>query len=315
MLDELMIIDGYSLAYRAGHVLHLSTDTGKDTSVIYGVLKMIRSLIEEYQPKAVCICWDYHGSAAKEKVFPDYKKHRKALDWEKEDDREKIQLARAIRAQIDDLCTIVPMMGMLQLRKDGIEGDDLIGLLTECLEGSILVVSSDKDIFQLLRPNLSIYYPPKDVVLDILNFESEMGLNYTLWLDYRCIVGDTTDGIPGLPTFGDVTAKRILKAFGGWRDWWIDDRVRPEVLGCCNKRQKLILLSREARAILERNFEIMKLGHLVQDEKAWVLTELKSQTLQFDDEIVHRYFEENQLKESLIRFGIWVHTFRELTRR
>ena len=312
---DYMILDGYSLAYRAGYVLSLRSSTGKNTSVIFGLLNMTHALLEEHMPKAVCICWDCHGSIAKERLFPGYKIHRRTLDFDKPDDREKVLLAREIRKQVDDLYNVIPIFGMKQLRKEGVEGDDLIGLLCESLEGKILVVSSDKDILQVVKPNVSVYYPPKDITVDILNFESSMGMRPALWLYYRCLVGDISDGIPGLKGFGDVTAKRLLNQFGDWNEWWVGDRIRVAVLEYCNNAQKRVLLLKESKGILERNYALMKLGHLVQDYKDEMLNDLKSQVLRFDEERIRQYFDENQLTEYLSRFGVWIHAFRNLTRK
>jgi DNA polymerase-1 len=318
---DLMVLDGYSLAYRAGHVLSLRTKEGKNTSVIFGLLNMIHSLLEEYLPKSVCICWDCQGSKIKEAMFPDYKIHRRAPDMDNPNEREKVLLAKEIKKQIDDLYKVIPVFGIKQLRMEGVEADDLIGLICDSLDGSILVVSSDKDILQVVKPYVSVYYPPKDVTLDILNFEAEMGLSPALWLDYRCLVGDISDGISGLKGFGDVTAKRILKAFGPWKGWWMEsqfyggDRIRAAVLDCCNKAQKQVLLSKESKGILERNFALMRLGYLVQDIRGQVLDDLNSQVVGFNEEAIRQYFEENQLTEYLTKYNIWIHAFRNLTRK
>lgn len=312
---DYMIIDGHGLAYRAAHVLSLHRENGKNVSVIFGLLKMIHSLLEEHMPKSACIVWDCKGSMAKEKLFPGYKIHRRTLDWDKPDDREKVMLAREIRTQIDDLYNVIPAFGIKQLRVEGVEGDDIIGLLCDSLHGSILVVSSDKDIFQVVRPGISIYYPPKDKLLTVLNFEAEMGLKPELWLHFRCLTGDISDGIGGLKGFGEVTSKRILNEFGAWDTWWNGDMIRVAVLEKLNKAQKKVLLSKDSKELLDRNFLLMKLGFLVKDQQDQIVKDFEGQTPKFDVETIEKYFEENQLNSYLTKFTTWIHAFRLLERR
>jgi len=303
-----LLIDGHNFAWRAGSVLHLRSQEGKNVSVTFGMLSMVRSLLEEYQPKVVCICWDFKGSEAKETVFPEYKEHRKKIRSGLPDD-----FYKEIIIQIAELQTMLPYFGVRQLKKEGIEADDLIGLLCSLLE-KVLVVTSDRDLLQVVSMGANLFYTPKGEVVTHENFTRFSKVKPELYVYYRSLIGDPGDGIPGLKGFGEVTANRLIEKYGKWEDWFEGNRVRVEVLEGLNKSQKRILQDPETKGILIRNYTLMNIGGLIQDRKNEIVGEFLSQKPVFNEEKIREYFLENQFDSYLARYHAWIHPFRRLVK-
>jgi 5'-3' exonuclease len=307
-----MIIDGNNTAFRAGSVLYLTNPKGDNVSVGYGVLKMIRSLLEDYPSKHVVICWDFKGSKAKLALFPEYKAHRKHDPGDYEYFK--------ILDQINQLQLIIPDFGIKQLKLEGIEGDDLIGVICDELKGQkILVVSGDRDMLQLVSEDVAVYYPSKDVLVRPSNFEELFETKSDWYLYYRNVIGDVqSDGIYGLKGFGPVTTGKLFKSFGPWPDWYDlvgeDYVIKNQVLQVLNKTQKKLLESSEATKILSTNYELMKVGYLIGDEdRQLIRNQFFGQKAYFNEDVVKQYFEDNQFSSYITKFNFWVYPFRKLS--
>lgn len=305
---DYLLIDGPNMAWRAGSVLYLTSPKGKNVSVVFGMLKMIRSLLEKYSPKVVCVCWDQDSSVYKEKIYPEYKIHRKDKPGLPKD------FIIDIKSQIEELRNYLQYFGLRQLRRKYVEADDLIGLLCENLK-NVLVVSSDKDMFQVVSMGASLFHPPKDIIINKSNFNEIVGVDPGFYIYYRCITGDRGDGISGLSGFGEVTAKKLINKYGSWLDWFEGDRIKIDILEDMNKRQRNLIQDPESCKILARNYCLMDIGGLIQDKKEEILKDFNSQELVFNEEVIEKFFLENQFDSIMSRFHGWIHPFRVLTLR
>jgi len=302
-----LIIDGNNFAFRAGSVMYLRNRQGQNVSVMFGLLNMLRSLIEEYQPENACVCWDWKSSKAKISVYPDYKADRKFRD-------EQTQMFVAdIYHQIELLQKVLPFFGIRQVRKMEVEADDLIGILVENLP-NVLVVSSDRDLLQVADMGASIFYPPKDTIIDKDNFASLVGIDPSFYVFYRCIIGDPGDNITGLKGFGEVTAKKLLSLYGTW-DSWFDTQtgiIKEEILNSVNKKQRGILGSSDTMELLVRNYQLIKIGYLVKDIKDEILEEY-NKSIEFDENVIKKFFVDNDFTSYLSKFTTWIHPFRRVS--
>jgi len=303
---DYLILDGHNFAWRAASVMFLRNEKGENTSISFGMLSMIRSLLEEHQPKVVCICWDLGGAKEKLKVYPQYKAERK----------KKHELPgeffAEVHAQIAELQTILPYFGIKQIVREGVEADDVIGLLCSGLK-NLLVVSSDKGLFQVVDLGASFYYTPKNVIVKKENFKEVTGIDISLFLFYLTLVGHKGGGIPGLTKFGPKTTQKLLENHGDWTNWFIEGRVKAGVLEDLNKLQREIIQDPETKIVLKRNYELTKLGFLVSGMKDEILNDLNSQKPIFDEEKIKEFFLKSEFISYLARYRAWVHPFRRLT--
>jgi len=306
MSYEYLFIDGNHMAWRSASVMFLSNEQGENVTVAYGMLNMVRSLIEDYQPKSVCVCWDAGGSKAKREFYPDYKKDREVSHFPE-------QFTRDISIQIQKLQSVLQCFGIYQLSRSGVEADDIIGLLCSQYGNGSLVVSGDKGIFQVVQYGASIYFPNKNIVINKNNFTEVVGVDLDYYTYYLSLVGHKGGGIPGISGIGPVTAKKLLTKYGPWTDWFVGGRIRIGVLEDMNKKQQEIMLS-DILPVLNRNYKLALLGGLVEDIKDGLVAELHSQKPVLDEDAIKKFFTENQFVKYLASFRGWIHPFRRLVK-
>jgi len=302
---ENLIIDGNNFAWRAGSVLFLSNEAGKNVSIAFGMLKMIRSLLEEYNPKKIIVCWDRGGSTAKKEIYPEYKQNRKSKSLPEE-------FYKEIISQISEIQKILPHFGIKQLVRYGIEADDLIGVLCRDLKEKALVVSSDKDLLQCVEFGSSMLHTSKNKLVDRTNFFDYTGVSPELFVYYKTILGDSGDNIFGLSGFGEVTAKKLVNTFGSWENWYVNGQIIPQVLTSLRKNQKFIATQPDTLPILERNYKLMNIGCLIEKDKDELLNEVFSQRSKVSEEEIRKCFLDNQFESLLGKFHSWMHVFRQL---
>ncbi len=303
-----LIVDGHNFAYRAGLVsgFSLSTSAGEDTTVLFAMLNMIRHQVDKYKPEEVCVCWDWEGSKIKEALYPEYKEARRVI--RKETGAIDKSLFIDIAKQIKELQRVLPLFGIKQVKVKGVEADDVIGLLCEELK-NVLVVSSDRDLLQLVESGTLVYYTPKDVLVTKDNFQELFGVPPELFLYYKCILGDASDNIAGLHGFGPKTSAKLVLKHGKWENWFNAHVLREEVLNDLNKSQREQISNIPVLEILDRNYSLMKAGYLVQDLKDTVMKEFSEQTTSFNEEEIEKYFEDKQFSSYLARFKSWMVPF------
>ena len=213
-----ILIDGSYLARKAFYVHDLSVDIdGKiiPTGIAYGSLATLSRLVRESltEKGKMIICWD-RGYKDKLKIFPGYKEKRrqnKIEDKEKAKDEIKFLEGRKLFERMLD------QTGFYQAHCDGEEADDVISSLafsiTERRDTSVLIYSSDKDLFQLARDRIFLSYGQfrgKDVVYGPEEIYYKTKLTPKDYLIYQILNGCKGDEIPGIPGVGDKTARKII---------------------------------------------------------------------------------------------------------
>ena len=204
-MDTLLLVDGSSYLYRAFHAMpDLRSKGGEPTGAIYGVLNMLRRLHKDY-PSALSACvFDAKGKTFRDDVYPEYKANRPPMP----DD-----LVR----QIAPLHEAIAAMGWPLLIVEGVEADDVIGTLARAAErdGMHVVISTgDKDITQLVTPQVVLVNTMTNETLDEAAVEKKFGVRPERIIDYLTLVGDTVDNVPGVSKVGPKTAVKWLAQFG-----------------------------------------------------------------------------------------------------
>lgn len=199
-----LIIDGNNLAHRARHVFNLSHN-GKSVSVVYGFLHTLQSYLTKFKPDAVIVCWDGGTPNFRRIAVPEYKATRNHGD---DDD-----YADFLR-QVHELCDYAfPMMGVLSVRKRGAEADDLMYHASRITVGDKIIITSDKDLFQAINADTHVYNPARDKIYTKELFEEEYGIPITKYLDWKALIGDSSDNIAGVPGIGEKTATKLFSTF------------------------------------------------------------------------------------------------------
>ncbi|HET6509232.1 MAG TPA: DNA polymerase I [Baekduia sp.] len=208
--DELYLIDGSSLAYRAFFALpeSIATSTGMPTNAIFGFASMLVKLLTEHGQKPTIVVWDA-GHSGRKDVSADYKSTRQSRP-------------DLLREQWPHLAPLVEAFGYKNVSVDGYEADDVIASIAEKARAQdvpVVIVTGDRDIFQLIDPDSKVRV-----------MATGRGITDTKLYDYQAVIdryglppekipdfyglkGDTSDNIPGVPGIGDKTAAQLLDKF------------------------------------------------------------------------------------------------------
>ncbi len=204
--NPLILVDGSSYLYRAYHAFPpLTNSAGEPTGAMYGVLNMLRSLILQYKPSHVAVVFDAKGKTFRDELFAEYKSHRPSMP----DD---------LREQIEPLHKMVKAMGLPILVVPGVEADDVIGTLALQAEKeghSVLISTGDKDMAQLVTPNITLINTMTNTILGPDEVIEKYGIPPELIIDFLALMGDSSDNIPGVPGVGEKTALGLLQGIGG----------------------------------------------------------------------------------------------------
>src|SRR6267154_1689736 len=211
----LYLVDGYALIYRAFFAMiarPLTTRRGENTSAAWGVTNLLLRPLE--RPRPDYPAWiHYLGESFRHQTYPEYEATRQKLteELQQEFDRsvERIeQILEAFR---------VPLVGV-----EGYEADDVIGTLATAARGlQVVIVSGDKDFYQLIGPGIALLNPGRggpaaveEHWVDQTNASERLGVPPDRVVDYLALVGDTSDNVPGVKGVGEKTALELLKTFG-----------------------------------------------------------------------------------------------------
>src|SRR5215217_6820472 len=207
--DELFLIDGNSLAYRAFFALpeSIATSTGFPTNAIFGFASMLVKILTEHGPKATIVVWD-RGHSGRKEVYADYKAQRSSRP-------------DLFKQQWPHLEPLVDAFGYANVSVEGYEADDVIASIAEKAKAAgvpVTIVTGDRDSFQLVDEGVHIMATARGItetkLYDRQGVIDRYGIPPELVPDFIGLKGDTSDNIPGVPGIGDKTAAELLQRFG-----------------------------------------------------------------------------------------------------
>jgi DNA polymerase-1 len=198
---DLVLVDGSSYLYRAFHALPpFSNSRGEPTGAVFGVLNMLNKFLKDYDPERIAVVFDAPGKTFRDELFAEYKAQRPPMP----DD---------LRSQIQPLFEAVKGLGLPILRESGVEADDVIGTLA-CTAAkqnlSVLISTGDKDMAQLVSPQITLINTMSNTVLDRAGVKNKFDVFPEQIIDYLALVGDSSDNIPGIDKVGPKTAAKWL---------------------------------------------------------------------------------------------------------
>ena len=204
-----ILVDGSSYLFRAYHVPQLQRMTNSEgmmTGAVFGVINMLKSLINEYQPSHMAVVFDAKGKTFRNDLYPEYKANRPPMPED-------------LRQQIEPIHQIVEAMGLPLLVVEGVEADDVIGTLAKqaCAEGrETLISTGDKDMAQLVSDNVTLIntMDKNNPITDYERVVEKFGVKPEQIIDYLALVGDKVDNIPGVNKCGPKTAVKWLDEYG-----------------------------------------------------------------------------------------------------
>ena len=193
MAKTFFIIDGSSCIYRAFHAITgLATSKGLPTNATYGFIQTLRKILKTHEPDYMAIAFDVKGPSFRHELFPDYKVERPSMPDE-------------LSVQIPYIKRFTKAFNVKSVEMSGFEADDLIAALAKKFSGEqirIVIVTGDKDMFQLVRGDTVVLDYGKDKEYGRAEVEEKIGVPPELVADFMALSGDQIDGIPGVKEWG-----------------------------------------------------------------------------------------------------------------
>ena len=213
MSKKILLIDGNSMANRAFYATMgrmMKTPTGISTNAVYGFFQIMFKTIEEEKPDKIIVAFDISSSEKRTKIFNEYKagRHKAPED---------------LTMQFPIIKELLRMMNIPIVQKDGIEADDILGAIAkkEGKKGNkIIILTGDRDYFQLVDINVNIRYPKtimgktEYIIYDNYKINEEYGLTPEKLIEVKALMGDASDNIPGVKGIGEKTALKLIIQFG-----------------------------------------------------------------------------------------------------
>jgi DNA polymerase-1 len=241
-MPKLALLDGHSLAYRAFYALpsDLATPAGQVTNAVFGFTSMLIKLLGDESPDAVAVAWDLRGPTFRSEKYAEYKAQRESPP-------------DLFASQLPLIREVLDVMQISQLSAPGFEADDIIATLTAQgrKEGwEIIVVTGDRDAFQLSAPSTTILYTRRGIS-DVVEatpawIEERYGVTPEKYVEYAALRGDTSDNLPGVPGVGEKTASKLLTTYGSLEGIFAHlDEQSPKLKENLAASEEQVMLNRE----------------------------------------------------------------------
>ncbi len=205
-----VLVDGFGLIFRAYYALPtaMTTAEGEQTNAVYGFASMLLDVLKTRDPEYVVIALET-GRTFRHELFADYKGTRAAMP----DD---------LRGQLERVNELIAALNIPIQKKELYEADDVIGTLSRELAAQghrVVIITGDSDLLQLVGDNILVVLPGARRFGEFREFDTEAvveryGFGPEFVPDYKALVGDTSDNIPGVPGIGDKTAKKLIADYG-----------------------------------------------------------------------------------------------------
>ncbi len=287
MLPTIYLLDGHAIAYRAYFALtggvedvarRWVTSKGEPTAATYGFVSILLRMLQE-KPDYLAVAFDT-GRSFRDDIYPEYKATRAKMPDE-------------MQVQMDRIYQLVRAFGFPILEKEGYEADDVLGsaayrLVNEHADLGVRIITGDRDLLQLVSERVLVTLPGRKLA-DAENYTpqrvlEEFGITPQQLVDYKALVGDKSDNIPGVPGIGHKTAVRLLQQFGDLDAIYKHlDELSPGLRKKLEAHRELAYLSRELARIRTH----LDVPLVLEDARTWA---------RFDLEEVDRIFRELEFR-------------------
>ena len=246
MEKRLIIIDGNSIINRAFYALpDMSNSEGLKTNAIFGFVRMMFKIIEDYQPTHMSVAFDKKAPTFRHKQYADYKAGRKKMPDE-------------LAQQLQPLKDLLDKFNINRLEIEGYEADDLIGTVARLGEENdfkVYIVTGDKDAIQLASHKTTTLITKKGVgEVEEYNYDSVLEryeMTPTQFIDLKGLMGDKSDNIPGVPGVGEKTGIKLLKQYSTIENLIEHtDELKGSIKKKIEENKELALMSKELATII-----------------------------------------------------------------
>ena len=242
----IVLIDGFSIAFRAFYALPetLMTSKGTPTNVIHGFLSMLNKISTDYKTEQLIVTWDLPGKTFRNDIYTDYKANRSSAPDN-------------FNVQVPLLHELLNTFNIPQVSKEGYEADDVLGSLSTILNKQnkkVLIVTGDRDTYQLISNKTKILYTKRGIsdvdLVDEKFFFDKFGIKTNQYVEYLALKGDPSDNIPGLPGVGEKTAINLLKKYKDINNIYKNlNDLTPKIKNSFETNKDILLMSKDLATI------------------------------------------------------------------
>lgn len=230
--NQLILIDGNAILHRAFHALPELTKNGEAVQAVYGFFSMLLRVIEDIKPEYLIVCFDRPKPTFRKQLYVGYQAHRPASP-------------DGFGPQMEKVHTLLEKMKVTIFEMDGYEADDVIGTLATQAKGNeqrakgedieVVIVTGDRDLMQLIGPRVKVLTPvvgfKETMLYDEQKVEEKFGIKASQFVDYKALIGDASDGYPGVTGIGPKTAVNLLKEYNTFENLYEHVGDLPEKIG------------------------------------------------------------------------------------
>ncbi len=243
-MASLFLIDGHNVLYRTFFAIpRLSAPDGTPTNVVLGMSRILLKILREDRPAAVAAVFDSREPTPRHALYPEYKANR-------------LKAPEDLSVQIPIVMEVIDALGIRRIEAPGAEADDIIGTLSRMAEErgmDVVIVSSDKDLYQLVSPKVRIRDSLKERIVGEDEVRETFGVGPGQVVDLLALAGDPSDNVPGVPGIGEKTAGEMIREFGTLQDLLANTvRLKGSRRGKIEKNAELAKLCRTLLTI-DRN--------------------------------------------------------------
>lgn len=242
----IVLVDGFSIAFRAFYALPetLMTSKGTPTNVIHGFLSMLNKITTDYKLDQLIITWDLPGQTFRNEIYKEYKANRSSAPDN-------------FNIQIPLLHKLLETFNIPQVSKEGFEADDVLGSLSVALNKKnkkVLIVTGDRDTYQLISNKTKILYTKRGIsdvdLVDEKFFADKFGISTKQYVEYLALKGDPSDNIPGLPGVGEKTAINLLQKYKDIENIYKNlDDLTPRIKNSFETNKDILFMSKDLATI------------------------------------------------------------------
>ncbi|MBI5358799.1 hypothetical protein HZB69_04210 [Candidatus Amesbacteria bacterium] len=224
---KLLILDGNSVLHRAYYALpDWRNRSGEATAGVYGFLSILLKTIEDLKPTHLAIVFDHPSPTFRNLMYVGYQANR-------EKDR---QISEDIWSMIEKLKQVFQLLSVPVFQLEGFEADDIIGTIgtqAQRLKGTeVIIITGDRDLMQLVNENVNLYMSFKGIsdmtIVDSDKVKERLGILPSQVIDYKALVGDSSDNYPGVPGIGSVGAIKLIQEYGTFEKIYESLSITPQ---------------------------------------------------------------------------------------
>lgn len=258
-MKKLILIDGNAMMHRAYHAMPSLTNTaGEPVNAVYGFFSMLLLILRDQKPDYLAVCFDRSKPTIRQSMYAGYHAHRPEMDSD-------------LSSQFVLVNEFLKTLNAPEFSLDGYEGDDMIGTIAEKVKSNkrqvtsskensevkieTVIVTGDRDMLQLVDKTTKVLMPQnslgKNLIFDEKAVEEKYGVKTSQFVDYKALIGDASDGYPGVTGIGPKTAATLLQEFGTFENIYkrIDKIPEKTAIKLATDAEQAALAKRLARIV------------------------------------------------------------------